>query len=259
MISVIIAANNEEDTIRKTVGYVFANARYKRFLKEVIVVDGGSTDRTVAEASRTGATIVTAPRSGRAAQLNYGAKQASGEILYFMQSHSLPPENFISEIVKANAKGYAGGTFSLKFDYRHWLLNTLSWFTNNASWVYLSDQSLFVTKELFDKAGGFREDQLVMVNQEMISRIKRYTNFILLKDHIVASAKKYIRYGIFKTEAIHAMVFILHRLGYPQRLMTRLYHTFLRWDVDPGRPRPRASQQTPRKGEVKKKMAVASQ
>ena len=114
MISVIIAAHNEEESIRKTVSYVFANACYKRLLKEVIVVDGGSTDRTIEEASRTGATIVSAPRRGRAAQLNYGAKQASGEILYFMQSHSLPPENFISEIVKANAKGYAGGTFSLK-------------------------------------------------------------------------------------------------------------------------------------------------
>jgi rSAM/selenodomain-associated transferase 2 len=233
MISIIIPALNEEKTIRNTIAYVYQHASYKRLLKEVIVVDGGSIDRTVAEAEKTRATVMVCSRKGRAAQLNYGAQQASGKILYFLQGNSLPPENFISEIVKASSKGYAGGTFSLKFDYRHWLLNTVSWLTNNASWVYLSDQSLFVNKELFDKSGGFREDHLIMANHEIINRIKRYTNFIVIQKSIVTSAKKYLRTGIVRAGVIRGMVYFMHKLGYSQPVMTKLYRKYLRWDIGP--------------------------
>jgi glycosyltransferase involved in cell wall biosynthesis len=231
MISVIIATHNEEKTIRNTIRYVYAHASYKRLLKEIIVVDGGSTDGTIAEAQKTNATIMCSTSKGRAAQFNDGAKQASGKVLYFLQSHLLPPDNFIGDIAKAYSKGYAGGTFSLKFDYRHWALNTLSWLTNNASWLYLSDQSLFVAKELFDKAGGFREDHLVMANQEIITRIKRYTPFIVIKDSIISSTGRYLHYGIFKTQALQTLVYFMHKMGYSQKSMTRLYRIFLRWEI----------------------------
>lgn len=264
MISVIIPSYNEEKTIQGTINYVYANACYKRLLKEIIVVDGGSTDGTIDEAKKTGATILVSPRKGRPSQLNYGAQKASGKILYFLQPHALPPPNFISEIAKASSKGYAGGTFSLKFDYKHWLLNTLSWLTNNASWVYLSDQSLFVTKELFDKSGGFREDHLVMANQEMIKRMKRYTNFVVLKDSIIASARRYVRYGIFKTGFTQSLVYILHKLGSPQTSMTKLYRMFLHWDIGGKLKKPvarviKSSELKPASLKVKKALKVVSQ
>lgn len=255
MISIIIPAYNEEKTIRNTIVYVYAHTPYKRLLKEVIVVDGGSTDSTVAEAEKTGATVMFCRCKGRAAQLNYGAAQASGKILYFLQAHALPPENFISEIVKASSKGYAGGTFSLKFDYTHWLLNALTWYTNKASSpVYLSDQGFFVTKELFEKAGGFREDHLVMANQEMIKRLKRYTEFTIMKGNIICSAARYLRSGIFRTEAIHTLVYFMHKMGYPQKKLTRLYRRFLRWDIGP-KPEPNVTQQPV---QVEKEFTIAS-
>jgi hypothetical protein len=137
----------------------------------------------------------------------------------------------VSEIVKANSKGYSGGTFSLKFDYKHWLLNTLSWITNNATWIYLSDQSLFVTKELFVKAGGFREDHFVMANQEIIGRLKRYTNFVVMKASTLTSAAKFLRYGVFKTQAIQGLAYLMHSRGFSQEKLTFLYRKFLRWEI----------------------------
>jgi glycosyltransferase involved in cell wall biosynthesis len=234
MISVIIPVYNEGHSIGSTLAYLYANASYKRLLKEVIVVDGGSTDNTVAEAEKTGATVMRCLKKSRAARLNYGAKQATGKIFYFLQSSSLPPQNFISEIVKAYSKGFASGTFSLKYSASHWLLNAFCWVTSKyPSWVQLSDQSLFITKELFEKSGGFREDHLVMINQEMIRRIKRYSDFIVLKDTVLSSAGKYLRYGILKTGMLHVVVYVMHKLGYPQHQMTRLYRRFLRWDIGP--------------------------
>lgn len=228
MISVIIPVYNEEDSIRSTVTYIYANAAYKRFLTEVIVVDCGSTDKTVEEAQKTSATVIRCLRRTRSTQLNFGASHASGKILYFLHPKSLPPNNFTNEIIKAYTKGNACGSFAITFDKKHWLLNALSRCTEfNLPWLHFSDQSLFITKELFDKAGGFREDHLVMEDHEMIKRLKRYANFVVLKDKISTPSGKYLKHGIYRTEAVHALVYIMYRLGCSQEKMVKTYRSFL--------------------------------
>lgn len=231
MISVIITTLNDVSTIRNTITHVFASAIYKRLLKEVIVVDGGSTDGTLQEAEKTGATVISAPAKRKAEQLNLGALQASGDILYFLPSRSMPPDNFLAEIVKAVTRGKASGTFTLRFDRRYWLLNSLSWVTTHFERFVLMDQSLFITRALFTKAGGFREDRLVMIHQELIRRITRYTDFVVLPGTIRASSRKYFQRGVLRTELAQATVYLLYQWGYSQDSLAGIYRRLLRWKV----------------------------
>ncbi len=236
MISIVIPAYNEEQSIQKTIAHVLQYVTYKRLLQEIIVVDGGSTDQTVWLAKKSGARVIRCAQNNRSAMLNSGGRHARGKLIYFLPANALPPKNFINEIVKAAAKGFDCGTFSLQYDCNHWLLSAIAWASNRKKWLQVSDQSLFVSKALFDKSGGFREDHLVMANQEFINRAKRYTDFIVLKDYVVSSAKKYVQYGFFRTGVVQLLVFLFHKTGYSQLTMARLYRKFLRWDIGPKLP-----------------------
>ncbi len=70
-------------------------------------------------------------------------------------------------------KGFGSGCFRLAFDHQHWFLKANAWVTRfDVNSIRFGDQSLFVTKNVFVKSGGFREDLLMMEDQEIIHRIK---------------------------------------------------------------------------------------
>lgn len=178
MISVVIPTYNDESLIASTILHLKENA-YKRLLKEIIVVDGGSSDKTVIEAEKAGATVIHSIRKGHSIQMNLGAQNASGKILYFLFPGTQPPKNFTNEIVRATQQGFSSGTFTLKFDYKHWALNAISLLTKiKTNFARLDNQSMFVMQELFVKAGSFREDFFILEDQDIIARLKRYSSFI---------------------------------------------------------------------------------
>src|SRR4051812_10972514 len=105
MISVVIPTYNDENFIASTIDNLRKNA-YIGLLKEIIVVDAGSSDRTVSEAEKAGAAVVHCASKNRSCQLNLGAQHAKGKILYFLFPGSMPSKNFTNEIVRATQKGY---------------------------------------------------------------------------------------------------------------------------------------------------------
>jgi rSAM/selenodomain-associated transferase 2 len=227
MISVIIPTCNDENLIKTTIFHLKENA-YCRLLKEIIVVDAGSTDKTVREAQDAGATVVRSLRRERASQFNLGAQHASGKILYFLLPGTLPPKHFTNEIVRAAQKGFSFGAFTMKFEYKHWLLKTLSWFTKREiNYTRVDGQSLFVVQELFEKVGKFREDLMILEDHEFICRLKRYSNFVIFKDHIVASTKKYLRHGVLRTELTYLIVWLMYGLGCQQQKLMKVYKGLL--------------------------------
>lgn len=221
-ISVIIPAYNEADTIGETLASV---EQYSSgLLQEVIVVDGGSEDATSEQVSQTNARLVHSPDKGRAIQMNHGAKVAGGEILYFLHADTVPPEDFDKTILESVRNGAKAGCFRLSFDRDHPLLDFYAWCTRfDIDAFRFGDQSLFVSAEAFSAAGGFREDHIVMEDQELVKRIKREYPFLLLSDAVKTSSRKYTDNGVFKLQLVFTLIFMLYKAGVSQSKLVLIY------------------------------------
>ena len=226
MISIIIPTYNEANQIGQTISRTHAaNGEHEI---EVIVVDGGSNDETISIAKNYGATVLTSERKGRAAQMNKGASIAKGEIFYFLHADSMPPQNFTTHISDAYHKGAISGCFRLVFDHEHWFLKANCWFTRfNVNAIRFGDQSLFVTKDVFNKCGGFREDLIMMEDQEIIRRIKKHGEFKVMNACVITSARKYLDNGVFRMQAIFFRIWFLYYLGYSQQNLLQLYRRLI--------------------------------
>jgi rSAM/selenodomain-associated transferase 2 len=228
MISIIIPTFNEEENISETIRQV-KKRDPGQYAIEIIVSDGHSTDRTREIAANEGATVVISKKKGRAAQMNLGASIAKEEILYFLHADSIPPKRFSNYILDAVKKNAISGCFRLSFDHKHWFLKANCWFTRfNVNAVRFGDQSLFVTKEVFNNCGGFREDLLMMEDQEIIHRVKKYGKFTVMNAEIITSARKYSDNGIYRMQAIFFRIWLLYYIGYSQERLLKLHRRLIR-------------------------------
>jgi rSAM/selenodomain-associated transferase 2 len=199
---------------------------------EILVADGQSTDATAAIARDAGAYVVLCPHKGRAAQLNYGAAAAGGQILYFLHADTYPPPTLLTDLRRAlGPAGYAGGCYRLAFDHPHWFLRLSAWFTRfDADIIRFGDQSLFVRREVFERAGGYKTDLLMLEDQEIIGRLRQHGQFCILPTAVTTSARKYLENGIFRLQGVFTLLTLLYRLGVSQPRLLRLYRRLIRQD-----------------------------
>ncbi|GAB3572369.1 TIGR04283 family arsenosugar biosynthesis glycosyltransferase [Hymenobacter daeguensis] len=231
LVSIIIPTYNEAAGIGALLHHLAGAGAAADAAVEIIVADGRSTDATAARARQAGARVVACPHKGRAVQLNYGAAQATGTILYFLHADTLPPGGFLADIRRAVAAGFGCGCYRLGFDAPHWFLRASAWFTRfEVNAVRFGDQSLFVLKTVFEQAGGFREDLLLMEDQEIIGRLKRHARLRVLPGPIITSARKYLANGVFRLQGTFLLLAGLYYLGVSQPTLLRLYRKLIRQD-----------------------------
>lgn len=222
-ISIIVPVFNEVKTINQLLLHI-ENSISKTISYQIIIVDGGSTDGSqnlIKE--KQCVTLVTAEK-GRAKQMNAGAKVADGAVLYFLHCDSFPPKNFDLDIIEHVNKGKLAGCFRMKFDYSHPLLLVLQWFTRfNHMSCRGGDQSLFVTKKMFNNIGGFNERFVIYEDNEIIKRLYEQKQFFVIPKSIFTSARRYRVNGVFKLQYHFTVIHLKRKLKHSPGSMLNYY------------------------------------
>ncbi len=226
-ISVIIPVLNEEENLKRLIPCLRDKAINPEKI-EILVVDGGSADHSVKHAKAMEVRVLSSPR-GRAFQMNAGARSARGKVLYFLHADSNPPEHFDRHILEALGKGADAGCFRLQFDSPSLFLRFFAWFSRlNFPICRGGDQSLFITRDLFESLGGFNERYRIYEDNEFVGRIYRKANFRVIPSNLCTSARKYHLNGRFRLQYHFAYIHYLYFSGKEPEELFAYYRRHIR-------------------------------
>lgn len=224
LISIIIPVYNEEQYIERCLRHLMAYGKRA----EIIVVDGGSEDSTVALAQEYPVRVFSSVK-GRAAQMNLGAEKATKDILYFLHADTLPPETFVEDIYSSMLQGKIGGCFKIRFESGLWLMKLNGYFSKfKMNWAGGGDQSLFLFRSTFHELGGFNKSLRIMEDFDLVDRLRQEGDFDVVQNEILVSSRKYRENSYVKVQAANAIVFQMYRLGYSQELLWDTYSRMLK-------------------------------
>ena len=182
---------------------------------ELIVVDGGSRDATVARAQALADRVMEGPR-GRARQMNAGAAVARGPTLLFLHADTRLPED--ADRLIASALGVAPlawGRFDVAIEGHSRMLPVVAAMMNlrsRLSGIATGDQAMFMTRAAFEAAGGF-PDQPLMEDIELSARLKRLSAPVCLRERVLTSGRRWEQRGVWPTIVLMWRLRLLYALG----------------------------------------------
>jgi rSAM/selenodomain-associated transferase 2 len=220
--SIIIPVLNEEAILEKQLGHLVCQCSHHDC--ELLIVDGGSADRTIEIAQRFGK-VITSPR-GRATQMNAGAAVATGEILLFLHADTLLPDDAFCAIEHAlTAQEVVGGAFQICFNCNQWPYRLVALTTNLRSRlrnIFTGDQAYFVRSASFKSIGGF-PDQPLMEDLEIIRRLRKIGKVVLLLQYVTTSARRHEKMGLVRSVLFMWYLRTLYRFGASPAKLQRKY------------------------------------
>ena len=218
-ISIIIPTLNEEQNIGALADNLQGTAC------EIILVDGGSTDRTILLAQELGLRVERCT-GGRAAQLNYGAACAKGRVLLFLHADTRLPQGFSLPLLQAlSATDVIAGAFSLSIEHEGPALRFIALCATLRSRLLqlpYGDQAIFIAREQFDRLGGF-PDLPIMEDFLFVRKAKGMGTIRILPQCVTTSARRWQRKGIVRTTLINQLVILGFFLHVPPQRLASLY------------------------------------
>lgn len=222
MISIIIPTYNEEESIENTL----INITKQGNDHEIIIVDDGSSDRSVDIASGYGKVLYSGKKS-RGKSLDKGAKESSGDILLFLHADTILPDNalkMVREVLKDQevvAGGFRRRLNNEKFIYR--IIETGSDFVRYLKGLIGGDQGMFCRREAFFSAGGFKGRDL-FEDIDLCRRLKTHGKVKIIKSPVLTSARHYEKYGILKSVYLNLYLTFLYYKGATEEKLRDMYY-----------------------------------
>jgi rSAM/selenodomain-associated transferase 2 len=235
-LSIIIPTLDEEHAIATLLGDIDALP----VEHEVIVVDGGSIDRTRTIAQQRGARVITT-RPGRGHQLAAGAQVARGSILCFLHADIRLPSRTREAIAgEASTMRQGAAVFTLAINavgrsYRL-IERVANWRTRVLGLPY-GDQGLLVTRWDYDVVGGFRDLRL-MEDVAIVRELRRHSTVRLLEETLLVSARRWQRDGVWRRTLGNYALIILYIMGVSPGFLARFYRV---GEASPRSPRRQAA------------------
>jgi len=216
-LAIVVPTLDEEEALRRNLPAALAAA------DEVVVSDGGSRDGTLEVARALGVPAVCGP-PGRGGQLNRGAAATQAELLLFLHADTTLPPDALRRVREAVAAGAVAGAFRLRFDsdlarmrLGAWLINLRTRLTR----LPLGDQAQFVTRQAFERLGGFN-DWPILEDVDLMWRL-RGERLALIDSRVTTSARRFLTHGALRTVATNWLIWLLFALGVPPRRLASFY------------------------------------
>jgi len=226
--SIIIPTLNEEIAIVDCLTPLQAN----RNCCEIIVSDGGSLDKTKRLALPLADKVIDSER-GRAAQMNAGAREATGDILIFLHADTLLPPNALQLIQQSINANKRWGRFDIELSGQHPLLKVIASFMNIRSrltGIATGDQVIFAEKSFFFDMGQYPEIPL-MEDITLCKKFRLTCSPICLKSKVISSARRWEEFGILKTIVLMWSLRLRYFFGADPKTLANLYNKGLFWKI----------------------------
>ena len=193
-ISVIIPALNEEERI----GYCLESLKNRTAVNEIIVADGGSSDKTPILAAKLGARVVESPK-GRGLQISKGVESASGDVIVVLHADCVAKSGVFKWILKKLASDpyAAGGAVGMQFEKNNPKTMVIAFFNNLRMFltgISFGDQAQFFRVEALAAAGGF-PSMMLMEDVELSLRLKEVGRLVFLRQGILVSGRRWLGNG----------------------------------------------------------------
>ncbi len=243
-VSIVIPTLNEATSLERTLRQL---SLLDPPVKEILVVDGGSEDETVAIAKliqsfneTVQVQVLSCARRGRAVQMNYGASAATGDIICFLHADTWVPDDAIAVIEHTlkDTTVACGGFISLMVGDRttRWGISLHNFLkTYYAPLLFkphlffkglrllFGDQVMFCRRNDFWDCGGFDETLQIMEDADLCLRLLKKGRICQVNRIVQSSDRRVVRWGSWKATAIYLYIGILWGIGVPSTYLKQFY------------------------------------
>lgn len=221
-ISIVIPVLNEASKIAKTIAIAQSGKNV-----EILVVDGGSQDNTVELVQSLGLKVLFAP-TGRANQMNIGAKAATGEILLFLHADTLLPNGFDRKVRRVLYQpNIIAGAFSLQIDGSLRGLRLIEIGVNLRSRLLslpYGDQAIFVKAEAFKVLGGYTQLP-IMEDFEFVLQLRKNGKIAIVPTPVITSSRRWQKLGVWQTTIVNQLAIAAYFLKIPPKRIAQWYRS----------------------------------